>query len=1119
MKALNYRNWISSTTVTVVVGICLFSFAMAANAAPIPPTITSLKYDVSHDFLQDLVLDDLEVVWTKVADAVDYKIRLYFTGAPDTLYDEFTIPRNNIIDLGNGGLKYMWVDYETNHPTPIPYPVDRIAMSSVDIGGDVSSLSAKAYISYSKGVIYGLASDNLGTHISDVKVHVIRHIYSHYGWSLIDYGDYYTDSNGMYYVVGISDNHDTGSGGMGYYQLDFSKNGYTDNLGTQIVLNFDYYPYVAVARKDIILIALPPVANFTFIQDRRDAPANVHFTDQSTGSVNGWSWKFGDGTTAPEQNPVHYYTGAGTYTVRLTVTGPGGSATETKSNCITLTPISGTLNGRVLDGATDGPLSGITVTLKPREYFYGGQDYTASTDSSGNYEITGILKYYYGTGGPSPIPYRICIALDGYEPYESQEMMFADGLSFLTHDVTIDPMYFNEVTSETNLSSYGSTAATFFDYDKDGDLDLYLIRHGYTNWRGNYRRYPNIFLSNNGDYTWQDVTAALGLGDMGFGVGCLVNDFDNDGDDDVYVLNSQWSGMSGLLRSPCAMYRNDGQGVFTDITANAGVGTDRTVSDAFTFDYDNDGKLDIFIVGCDYERTQGVVLYHNNGNGTFTDKTRDAGFNLFVGDQYYVDGRAHAAFGDFDNDNYMDIYVSNTNPSQRSEYYHNNGNGTFTEEAAEAGLDGTATGEVCTGDYDNNGYTDIFVVGNFDACGVNHLYHNNGDGTFTDKAEEYDLKDVRLRNDLAFIDFDNDGYLDLLDLGLRAHYPGGQPPNLYKNNVGAGFVDVSYFTGIRLKGGSAAFLDYDNDGYLDIYTGGEEHDYMGNVAYSEGALFQNALSANNWLKVELRGRRSNKDGIGAQIKVVTGPLTQTRTMTGTKGSGLSHFASNIFGLGNNAKVDYVEIKWPNGVTQRIDGSAITGHFLIVEENMPPELAPIGNKETCVGKYLFFIVSAKDADGDKMRFGVDNLPSGARLIRYNDSKYYFYWMPTSTQVGRFKVTFWVDDLDATGSPRNRTQEVITITVTPPPNRPPQMIYLYNCGNIILYWMGYDPEDGYNVQYAYRVDNGAWSSWSGTRYVYVSTLSRNLRIGWHTFQVKAKDKNGAESAIKTVSFYKR
>lgn len=690
--------------------------------------------------------------------------------------------------------------------------------------------------------------------------------------------------------------------------------------------------------------------------------------------------------------------------------------------------------------------------------------------------------------------------------------------------------YFTDVTDSVNLSPYGSHSATFFDYDNDSDLDLYLVHRGFTHWKGHYKKYPNILLRNDGNYNWEDVTDISGLGSNEFSVGCLVNDIDNDGDDDVYLLNSSWSAMSGRISSPCTLYINTGYGIFTDTTADAGVGADLSLDNGFMFDYDNDGNLDIFLIGYDSVTESNAILYHNNGDGTFTDVSIQAGINPSAGDNYYVDGRGNPVFADFDNDNDMDVYIPNSSSTQQSEYYINDGDGTFSEVSALANLDEGRVNEACCGDYDNDGNIDIFVTGNFDLGGINHLYHNDGDGTFVDVAEEYGLRNIELRYEVAFVDFDNDGYLDILNLGRMA-----RSPHLYKNMEGTGFVDVSDFTGVELRGTSCALLDYDNDGYLDLYSGGVEYTYLGDVYYSEGALFENTLSKNNWIRIELEGVKSNRDGIGARVIVVVGGLLQTRIMTGYKNSGFNSFASNIFGLGQNENIDYVKVQWPSGVIQTIDGALITGHYLRVREDSPPVLNPIGDKEVELGRYLHFFISATDSDGDEVRLGVTNLPGGARLYPISEyaykwyKRYYpdltypcaiFYWRPKSGQTGEHKLTFWAEDLDEkTGEPKSRAEETITITVKKAPRRPPWIYYLRNYYNIFIYWRGYDIEDRFKIEYSYKIDSGEWSEWSRRDYLLLYYISRSLEKGWHTFQVKARDSEGLESYPRFTSFYVR
>jgi PKD repeat protein len=302
-----------------------------------PPVITYLNYNTSYDFLQDLRLDDIEIVWTPVENAIDYEIILnYGYGDTPRFYDgdEFIIPRDEIITLDNGDLKYIWVDYLTNHPIPVCAEMYGINMRSINASGIKSEMSDEAYFPPAN-IIYGQITDSTtGTAITDARIHVTRWVYSHYGYSQIDYGDYYTDADGMYFIPGISDNIDTASGGGGSYHLDVFKEGYIDNLDNRVELRNFSYREGHIVREDIALTPAPPVADFTAIPTEGEAYLVVEFTDTSTGIITSWSWDFGDDCSSAEQNPSHEYLTPGTYTISLTVTGPGGSDIEVKEDYI-----------------------------------------------------------------------------------------------------------------------------------------------------------------------------------------------------------------------------------------------------------------------------------------------------------------------------------------------------------------------------------------------------------------------------------------------------------------------------------------------------------------------------------------------------------------------------------------------------------------------------------------------------------------------------------------------------------------------------------------------------------------------------------------------------------------
>jgi hypothetical protein len=533
---------------------------------------------------------------------------------------------------------------------------------------------------------------------------------------------------------------------------------------------------------------------------------------------------------------------------------------------------------------------------------------------------------------------------------------------------------FADVTEEVGLSFrhvHGGTGKRYFietmgpgiaflDYDGDGHLDIYAVNGQYT---ADTTAVPatNVLYRNNGDGTFADVTQKAGVGDTGYGVGITAADYDNDGDLDMYVTNY----------GPNVLYRNNGDGTFADVTREAGVGDGQWGVGCAFLDYDGYGLLDLYVANyVDFSldaplktmtpymapggRIQkgvtayphpdnflGVpdVLYHNNGDGTFTDVTRKAGvFNLDEGKGMGM------ACGDYDNDGDVDIYVGNDRTPNF--LYRNNGGGTFTDMALMAGVGYNEDGKtessmgVDFGDYDNDGLLDL-IVPNFqgETC---TLYHNEGNGFFLDVSASSGIGAATrpyVGWGAGFLDYDNDGDLDLfiaaghvLDnvklFDANTSYP--QRNFLFQNNGPRGgytFTDVSARAGsglaVKKPSRGAAFGDYDRDGDVDIL--------VVNCNDSITLLRNDGDHRGHWLGVKTIGTRSNRDGIGARIRVTAGDLVQIREI---KSGGSLYCQSDLrahFGLGDRMRVDRLEIRWPSGIRQTIENLAVDQVVTVREE--------------------------------------------------------------------------------------------------------------------------------------------------------------------------------------------
>ena len=495
------------------------------------------------------------------------------------------------------------------------------------------------------------------------------------------------------------------------------------------------------------------------------------------------------------------------------------------------------------------------------------------------------------------------------------------------------------------LETMGSGAA-FLDYNNDGDLDLYIVNGAPLPGFETTTPPTNILYQNNGNGVFTDVTAVAGVGDTGYGMGCVAADYDNDGDSDLYVTNFG----ENLL------YQNNGDGTFTDVTAHAGVGNGQRWSSSCAFvDYDHDGNLDLYVVNyLDYDIAKdrdwydprgrriysnpqvyaGIsdTLYKNNGDGTFTDVTRQAGV-------YNSNGKGlGVTCGDYDNDGRIDIYVANdTTPNF---LYRNVGDGRFVDIGPFAGAayneHGVAEGGmgVDFGDYNNDSSLDIFVT-NF-SNETNTLYHNTADGAlidFTNIAGLGEVSFLKLAFGTKFFDANNDGTLDLFVANGHL-YPTesdaleyAQTDQLFINTGEATFVDASnqsgeYFS-IKKVGRGATFGDYDNDGDTDIFVVNLNQ---------EGILLRNEDGNKyNWLMIKVVGVKSNRDGIGARIEVVTRSHSQMKEAQAGSSYLSGHDLRLIFGLGTETKAETVKITWPSSAEQTLEDIEANQLLVITEE--------------------------------------------------------------------------------------------------------------------------------------------------------------------------------------------
>jgi enediyne biosynthesis protein E4 len=519
----------------------------------------------------------------------------------------------------------------------------------------------------------------------------------------------------------------------------------------------------------------------------------------------------------------------------------------------------------------------------------------------------------------------------------------------LKRPLGLDFVLQNSPTPKKYLIETMPGGVALLDYNNDGLLDIFFVNGGHVSSPARYPdnferhdpRYWNRLYRQNEDGTFTDVTVQAGLADAGdgnYGMGVAVGDYDNDGYPDLYVTSYGRN----------TLYHNNGDGTFTNVTAKAGVaGGGWSVSAGF-FDYDNDGKVDLFVTrymdwdtqhskDCggsfhtycppgEFPRTTNL-LYHNRGDGTFEDMSERSGIAGKKGHGLGV------AFADYDGDGFTDIYVANDGMQQY--LFHNNGNGTFTEVGIEQGAGLSVDGGPLSGmgvvfqDYDNDGLPDVVVTTL--PRQTYAVFHNDGHGVFSDKGLQTGIRmmsGVTSGWGMGLEDFDNDGQKDLfitqghvldnveqIDPSLKYL----EPTLLAMNHAGR-FERVQSGSDDLVAGRGAAFGDLNNDGWMDVVT---------SVLGSHPQIFLNRGGSAHWLTITLRGTRSNRDGLGARVKV----NGQTRFAT-TAGSYESANDKRVhFGLGDTKKAN-IEVLWPSGTRQSLNDIQVDQILEIREPEHP-----------------------------------------------------------------------------------------------------------------------------------------------------------------------------------------
>lgn len=477
----------------------------------------------------------------------------------------------------------------------------------------------------------------------------------------------------------------------------------------------------------------------------------------------------------------------------------------------------------------------------------------------------------------------------------------------------------------TNIIESDGGGAAYLDYDRDGYMDLYACSG---TWMESFSKGEkpavmpgNHLYRNNGDGTYSDVTKKAGVGGPWYSMGVSIGDYNNDGYPDIFICNYGEN----------VLFKNDGNGTFTNVTKKANVGGGKECSvGAVWFDYDNDGFLDLYIgnyLAFDpnykyYYAPDGFpgpmaydaepdILYHNKRDGTFEDVTAVMG----ITDK---DGRAMGVgAADYDDDGWVDIYVANDHTLNY--LWHNDEGKHFTDRGVMSGTAFSQAGEATVSmsvdfaDFNGDGLLDLFVSDD-SYCS---LYENLGNGLFSDKGISSGISMAAAQFvgwSSCFIDFDNDGDADIFKTNGALKHLYGQEDQLFENLGNGKFADNSLKFGSyfqrELVGRGACTGDYDNDGDLDIFI----------VNLNDHCVFlrNNNGNLNNWLELDLTGTKSNRDAIGARIKLTSGGVTQTAQKKSTTGY-LSQSDPRVhFGLAKNEIAEKIEIRWPSGMVQNLE---------------------------------------------------------------------------------------------------------------------------------------------------------------------------------------------------------
>ena len=510
------------------------------------------------------------------------------------------------------------------------------------------------------------------------------------------------------------------------------------------------------------------------------------------------------------------------------------------------------------------------------------------------------------------------------------------GVLFPSAEVKMDPsvnLEFQDMAPELGVNRLdGNGTSAWGDYDGDGDLDLFLAGSG---------TLLAVYRNDGGKFT--DVTSEVGLANVPSGYSLNLIDYDNDGNLDLYISYNGWNGPM-----PNRLYRNLG-GRFEDVTAKSGAGDPGDGFVSLWGDLDNDGWLDLVIANGVLKDGSVPQIYRNNRDGTFSNVTKAAGLNE---PPHY--GAIGIALGDYDKDGDLDILINGLNDAP-NRLYRNDGNWRFTEVSRQAGVaQPPHNGFVCFFfDYNNDGWPDILttslapwpaVVESFKAgfapphqravhSDASRLFRNNGNGTFTDVTFQSKLFYPMGTMGAGVADLDNDGFIDIYFGTGDPQLTRLEPNRFFLNNGDGTFSDLTTQVGFARpgnKGHGVTFVDIDEDGDLDVYAQLGGH-YPGD--HARNAFYRNLKgNRNHWIELDLRGVKSNRYAVGAQVTVKAGGAIFYREVKGSEGFGATSPYLVHIGLGANAAAESIDIRWPGGATQSLAGVA-ANHILQVTEGL------------------------------------------------------------------------------------------------------------------------------------------------------------------------------------------